>query len=347
MKNRKRENRTSGSVRDEDGQHPHLLGRRQFLHLSAGAAALPAVSRIARAQTYPARPVHIIVGFPAGGNFDVVARLMGQWLSERLSQTFVIENRPGAAGNTATEAVVRATADGYTLLLDGAVNTINATLYDKLNFNFIRDIAPVAGISRYTNLMEVNPSFPAKTVPEFIAYAKANPGKINMASGGNGTSQHLSGELFRMMTGVNMLHVPYRGAAPALTDLLGGQVQVMFDAMVSSIEHIRAGKLRALAVTTATRSETLPDIPTLAEFVPGYETSGWAGLGAPRETPTEIIDRLNKEINAGLADPKLKARFAELGGTVLPGSPADFGKLIAEETEKWGKVVKFAGIKPD
>ena len=348
MKNRKREIRTSGSVRDEAGQPPHLLGhRRQFLHLAAGAAALPAVSRIARAQTYPTRPVRIIVGFPPGGAADIAARLMGQWLSERLGQPFVIENRPGAGSNIATEAVVRAPADGYTLLLVSTSNAINATLYDKLNFNFIRDIAPVAGIIRVPHVMEVNPSVPAKTVPEFIAYAKANPGKINMASAGIGAAPHVSGELFKMMTGVDMVHVPYRGAAPALTDLLGGQVQVMFDTMPSSIEYIRAGKLRALAVTTATRSEALPDIPTVGDFVPGYEASAWYGVGAPKNTPAEIVDKLNKEINAGLADPKMKARLADLGGTVLAGSPADFGKLIADETEKWAKVVKFAGIKPE
>jgi tripartite-type tricarboxylate transporter receptor subunit TctC len=323
------------------------LPRRQFLHLAGVAAALPAVSRIARAQTFPTRPVRIIVGFAAGGAFDIVARTMGQWLSERLSQQFVIENRPGAASNTATEAVVRAPADGYTLLLGGAVNTVNATLYDKLNFDFIRDIAPVAGIIRFSNVMQVNPSFPAKTVLEFIAYAKANPGKINMASGGSGTTQHLAGELFKMMTGVNMVHVPYRGSALSLTDLLGGQVQVTFDSIPASIEHIRAGKLRALAVTAAMRSEVLPEVPTVGEFVPGYEASGWAGIGAPRGTPTEIVDRLNREINAGLADPTIKARLANLGGVTLVLSPADFGKLIAAETEKWGKVVKAAGIKPD
>ena len=268
-------------------------------------------------------------------------------MSERLGQQFVIDNRPGAGSNIATEAVVRAPPDGYTLLMVGATNAINATLYDKLNFNFIRDIAPVAGIIRVPLIMEVNPSVPAKTVPEFIAYAKANPGKINMASGGNGTTLHVSGELFKMMTGVNMVHVPYRGAGPVLIDLLGGQVQVTFDTMPSSIEYIRAGKLRALAVTTAIRSEALPDVPTVGEFVPGYEASTWYGVGAPKNTPAEIIDKLNKEINAGLADPKIKARLADLGDIGLALSPADFGKLIADETEKWGKVVKFAGIKPD
>jgi tripartite-type tricarboxylate transporter receptor subunit TctC len=323
------------------------LPRRTFLHLAAGAAALPAVSRIARAQTYPTRPVRIIVGFAAGGPTDLYARLIGQWLAERLGRPFLIENRPGAGGNIATESVVNAAADGYTLLLVAAANTINATLYDNLNYTFIRDIAPVAGILRTFYVMEVNPSVPAKTVPEFIAYAKANPGKVNMASAGSGTPQHVAGELFNMMAGVNMLHVPYRGAAPALTDLLGGQVQVMFDNLTSSIEHIRTGKLRALAVTTAVRSEALLDVPTVGDFLPGFEASGLYGLGAPKGTPAAIIERLNQEINAGLADPKIKARLADLGGTMLPGSPADFGKLIAEETEKWAKVVKFAGIKPE
>ena len=323
---------------------PH---RRKFLHLAAGAAALPAVSRIARAQAYPSRPVRIIVGFPAGGLSDVLARLMGQWLSERLGQPFVIENRPGAGGNIGAETVVKAAPDGYTLYLSSSPNAISATLYDNLNFNFIRDIAPVASISISPLVMEVNPSVPAKTVPEFIAYAKANPGKLNMASNGNGTTSHLAGELFKMMTGINMLHVPYRGAAPALTDLIGGQVQVMFDVMASSIEHIRAGKLRALAVTTATRSEALPDVPNVGEFLPGFEASAWQGVGVPKNTPTEIVDKLNKEINAGLADPKLRARLADLGGTVIGGSPADFGKLIADETEKWGKVIRAANIKPE
>jgi tripartite-type tricarboxylate transporter receptor subunit TctC len=322
------------------------LPRRQLLHLAAGAAALPAVSRIARAQTYPTRPVRIIVTFLAGGSNDTVARLMGQWLSERLGQPFVIENRSGAGGNTGTEAVVRAPADGHTLLLACAPNAISATLYDKLNFNFIHDIAPVAGIVRAPAAMVVNPSLSA-TVPEFIAYARANPGQINMASAGNGSTTHLSGELFKMMTGVNMLHVPYRGAPPALIDLIAGSVQVFFGNLPGSIEFIRAGKVRALAVTTATRSEALPDVPTVGDFVPGYESSAWFGLGVPRDTPAEIIDKLNKEVNAGLADPKLKARLADLGGTVLAGSPADFSKLIADETEKWAKVVKFSGAKPD
>ncbi len=323
------------------------LLRRQFLHLAAGAGALPALSRFARAQAYPSRPVRIIVGFGAGGTPDINARLIAQWLSERLGQQFIIENRPGAGGNIAAEAAMRAPADGHTLLWVNAANAVSATLYDKLNFNLIRDIAPVAGVTGGPQVMEVIPSFPAKTVPEFIAYAKANPGKINMASSGTGNLSHVSGELFKMMTGVEMLHVPYRGAGPALNDLLSGQMQVMFDAMPSSIAHIRAGKLHPLAVTTAMRWEGLPDIPTVGDFVAGYETSVWSGIGAPRNTPTEIVDRLNKEINAGLADSKIKARLLDLGGMVLAGSPADFGKLIADETEKWGKVVKFAGIKPE
>ena len=323
------------------------LPRRQFLHLVAGAAALPAVSHVARAQAYPTRPVRLIVGFAAGGINDILARLIGQWLSERLGQPFVVENRSGASGNIATEAVVNATADGHTLLLIGSSNTINATLYEKLNFNFVRDITPVAGIIRAPLVMEVNPIFPAKTVPEFIAYAKANPGKINMGSGGNGTSVHMSGELFKMMTGVNMVHVPYRGEGPALSDLVGGQVQVMFSNMPASLEFVRAGKLRALAVTTASRSEALPDLPTVDEFVPGYEASGMGGVGAPRGTPAEIVDKLNREINAALTDTKMKLRFADLGAMALVGSPGEFGKLIGEEIEKWAKVVKFSGAKPD
>jgi tripartite-type tricarboxylate transporter receptor subunit TctC len=322
------------------------LPRRTFLHLAAGAAALPAVSRIARAQTYPSRPVRLIVAAAAGGPTDIVARLLGQWLSERFHQQFLVENRSGGGNNIGTEAVVRAAADGYTLLLANSINAINATLYEKLNYDFIRDTAPVAGIMRVPNVMEVNLLFPAKTVPEFIAYAKSNPGKVNMTSGGIGSPGHVAGELFNMMTGIKMLHVPYRGAAPALTDLLGGQVEVMFDSMASSIEYIRAGKLHALAVTTATRWEGLPDIPTVADFVPGFEASGWYGVVGPKSTPTEIIERLNGEINAALTDPKMRARLADLGGTMLPGSPADFGRLIAEETEKWGKVVKFSGAKP-
>ena|SRR6266568_940611 len=323
------------------------LPRRRFLHLAAAAVALPAVARIARAQTYPSRPVRLLVGFPPGGPSDIMARLIGQFLSERLSQPFVIENRAGASGNIGTEAVVNAPPDGLTLLLATSPHAINAALYEKLNFNFIRDIAPVAGIARVPNVMEVNLSVPAKTVPEFIAHAKASPGRINMASGGNGTTQHLSGELFKMMTGVDMLHVPYRGEAPALTDLLGGQVQVMFGIMPSSIEHLRTGRLRPLAVTSATRSKALPEIPTIGDFVAGYEASTWFGIGAPKNTPADIVAKLNGAINAALADPKLKARLADLGGTALAGSPADFGKLIAEETEKWAKVVKFSGAKPD
>jgi tripartite-type tricarboxylate transporter receptor subunit TctC len=314
------------------------------LCLAAGAAAQPVVSR---AQTYPTRPVRWVVAAGAGSTADIVVRLMGQWLSERLGQPFVVEHRPGAGANIGTEAVVRAPADGYTLLFVNPANAINATLYDRLNFNFIRDIAPVAGLIRGPFVMLVNPSFPANTVPEFIAYAKAHPGTINFASGGTGFASHLAGELFKAMTGVNMVHVPYRGQAPAMTDLLAGQVQVMFDPVVSSIAHIRAGKLRPLAVTTSTRSEALPDIPTVGEFLPGYEASVWFGAGVPKNTPTEIVDRLNKEINGALADPKIKARLADLGGTVLPGSPADFGKLIADETEKWGKVIRAANIKPE
>jgi tripartite-type tricarboxylate transporter receptor subunit TctC len=321
------------------------LPRRQFLHLAAGAAALPTASRFAWAQAYPDRPVRIVVGFAAGGGSDIIARLIGQYLSERLGQPFIIENRPGASGNIATEAVVRAPADGYTLLLVTAPNAINATLYDRLSFNFIRDIAPVASIGREPNVMVVHPSFPAKTVPEFIAYSKAHPGQISFASAGNGSVAHVTGELFKMMTSVDMLHVPYRGAGTALPDLIAGQVQIMFPIMSSSIEYIRAGKLRALAVTAATRSEALPDVPSVAEFVPGYEASAWLGLGAPKTTPTEIIDKLNKEINAGLADPKIKARLTDLGSTALAGSPADFGKLIANQIEKWAKVIRAANIK--
>jgi tripartite-type tricarboxylate transporter receptor subunit TctC len=323
------------------------LSRRNFLHLAAGAAALPVVSRIARAQTYPSRPVRVIVPFAAGGGTDITARLLGQWLSERLGQQFVIDNRPGGGGNIGTEAVVRALPDGYTLVLCGTFNAINATLYDKLNFVFLRDIAPVASVMRYPYVMVLNPSVPAKLVPEFIAYAKANPRKLNMASPGTGTGPHIAGELFKMMTGVDMVHVPYRGAGPALTDLLGGQVQVSFASMPSSIQYIRAGQLRALAVVTATRSDALPDIPTVAEFVPGYEASTWYGIGAPKATPAEIIDKLNKEINASLADPNIKARLADLGGTVLVLSPANFGKLIADETEKWGNVIRALNIKAE
>jgi tripartite-type tricarboxylate transporter receptor subunit TctC len=305
------------------------------------------VSHIARAQAYPTRPVRIIVGLAPGGSNDIIARLMGQWLSERLGQQFVIDNRPGAGGNIATEAVVRAPSDGHTLLLVGSANASNATLYDKLKFNFLRDIAPVASIAHQPFVMLVHPAVPANTVPEFIAYAKSNPGKITMASAGNGSAPHLAGELFKMMAGLDMVHVPYRGAAPALTDLLGGQVQLYFSGVASSIEYIRAGRLRAFAVTGATRSAALPDLPLIADFVPGYEAAVWFGIGAPRDTSTEILQQLNAAINAGLADPKVKARFADLGNTVLPSSAADFGKFIADETERWGKVIRAGNIKPE
>jgi tripartite-type tricarboxylate transporter receptor subunit TctC len=323
------------------------FSRRTCLHLAAGAAALPAVSSVTWAQAYPTRPVRIIVAFAAGGGVDIIARLMGQWLSERLGYQVIVENRPGAGGNTATDAVVRAPADGYTLLLVNPANAINATLYDKLPFDFIRDIAPVAGINREPYVMLVHPSVPAKTIPEFIAYAKANPSKLNMSSAGNGTGMHVASELFKMMTGINMVHVPYRGGGPALVDLLAGQVQVNFATLAPSIEHIRAGKVRALAVTSASRSDALPDISSISEFVPGYEASIFYGFGAPKNTPTQIIDRLNKEINAGLMDSKIKSWLADAGGKPFPGSPADFGKLIADETEKWAKVVKFVGLKPE
>jgi tripartite-type tricarboxylate transporter receptor subunit TctC len=323
------------------------LSRRHFLQLAAGAAALAAVPCIAQAQAYPTRPVRVIVPYAPGGPNDIVARLMGQRLSERLGQPFVIDNRPGASGNIGTAAVVKAAPDGYTLLLVSTSSAINATLYDKLNFNFIRDIAPIATLIRQPQVMLVNPSFPAKTVPEFIAYARANPGKISMASAGTGTATHVAGELLKMMTGVEMIHVPYRGGGPALTDLLGGQVQVTFIGPVASIEYIRTGKLRALAVTTATRSEALPDTPTVGDFVPGYESSSWFGFGAPTGTPVGTVDKLNQEINAALADPRMKARLADLGSMVFAGSPADFGKLIAAETEKWARVIKFSGAKAD
>jgi tripartite-type tricarboxylate transporter receptor subunit TctC len=323
------------------------LPRREFLHLDAGAAALPAVSRFAWAQAYPSRPVRLIVGYAAGGGTDITARLIGQWLSERFGQQFVIENRPGAATNIATDAVVRAAPDGYTLLLATGGNAINATLYDKLNFNFIRDIAPVGSVIRVPLVMVVNQSLSVRTVPEFIAFATANPGRINFASGGAGGPDHMSGELFKMMTGTNMTHVPYRSLAPALTDLIGGQVQVVFSTIPPALGYIKADKLRALAVTTSTRFEGAPDISTMGDFVPGYETSQWYGIGVPTNTPVEIVEKLNREINAALADPKMKARLADIGGTVLPGSAADFGKLIADETEKWAKVVKFSGAKPD
>jgi len=323
------------------------LPRRNFLQLAVGAAALPAISRIARAQPYPSRPVRWIVGFAPGGGNDIVARVMGQWLSERLGQQFVIDNRPGAGTNIATEIVVNAPPDGYTLLLAGIPNAFNASLFGKLNFNFIRDIAPVAGIIRMPQVLVVNPSVAANTVPEFIAYAKANPGKVNMASAGTGGGTHLAGELFKTMAGINLVHVPYRSNGPALVALLGGQAEVLFPSLVSSIEYIRTGKLRGLAVTTAMRSEGMPELPTVGEFVPGYEISVWYGVGAPKGTPTEVIDKLNWEINEILADPKAKARLADLGGTVLAGSPADFGKFIADETEKWAKVIRAVNIKWD
>jgi tripartite-type tricarboxylate transporter receptor subunit TctC len=323
------------------------LLRRQFLHLAAGAAALPAAARIAWAQTYPSRPVRFMVGFGAGGAPDILARLMGQWLSDRIGQPFVVENRVGGSSGIATEAVVQAAPDGQTILLASLANVVNATLYDKLNYNFIRDIAPVGGISRDPNVMVVVPSFPAKTVPEFIAYAKANPGKINMASPGIGSTPHMAGELFKFMTGIDMAHVAYRGSPPAITDLLAGQVQVYFAPISASIEYIKAGKLRPLGVTTAKRADALPDVPAVAEFVPGYEAVAFYGIGAPKNTPPEIVDKLNKEINAGLADATLKKRFADLGSVPFPGPPADFGKLIADETEKWAKVIKFANIKPE
>jgi tripartite-type tricarboxylate transporter receptor subunit TctC len=323
------------------------LLRRQFLNLAAGAAAFPAASRIASAQTYPTRPVRLIAPFPPGGVVDLYARLIGQWLSERLHQPVIIENRAGAGGNIGTEAAVRAPPDGYTLLQVTSANAWNATLYDNLGFNFIRDIAPIASIYLAPAVLVVHPSFPVKSVPELIAYAKASPGKINMASGGVGSAQHVYGELFKMMAGVDMLHVPYRGGGPALADLLAGQVPLMFDTLGTSIEHIRAGNLRALAVTSATRSEVLPDIPTVGDFVPGYEGTGWQGVGAPRNTPAEIIDKLNKEINASLADPRMKARIADLGGTVFVSSPADFGTFITAYTEKWAKVIKSAGAKAE
>jgi tripartite-type tricarboxylate transporter receptor subunit TctC len=321
--------------------------RRQFLRSILGAAALPVASYVARAETYPSRPVRWVVGFAPGGGNDIVARLMGQWLSERTGQPFIIENRPGGGTNIATEAVVNAPPDGYALLLAGLPNASNASLFSKLNFNFIRDITPVAGIVRIPNVIVVNPSVPAKTVPEFIAYAKANPGKVNMASAGNASAGHLSGELFMMLAGVKLIHVPYRGNGPALTDLLGGEVDVLFASLPSSIEYIKAGKLRALAITSEKRSEAQPDLPTVGEFVPGYEMSAWFGAGVPKGTPAEIIETLNREINAGLADPKLRARLADVGGISIGGSPADFAKYIANETKKWAKVVKAGNIKAE
>ena len=323
------------------------FARRTFLRLAGSVAALPAVSRVANAEAYPTRAVRIVAGYAPGGGVDITARLIGQWLSERLGQSFIIENKPGAASNIATEYVIRSPADGYTLQLIDTTGAINATLYGNLNFNFIRDMTPVAGILSVPNILLVHSSVPARTVPEFIAYAKANPGKINVASAGTGTSPHLSCELFKMMAGVDMVHLPYRGQGPALTDLLGGQAQVYFAATVGSIDYIRTGRLRALAVTTTTRSDVLPDIPTLGEFVPGYEASQWFGVGAPKNTPSQIIYKLNEAINAGLADPKIKARLAELGGTAFVGSPADFGKLIADDSEKWGKVIRALNIKAD
>jgi tripartite-type tricarboxylate transporter receptor subunit TctC len=321
------------------------LPRRNFLHLAAGAAALLAAPRIARAQAYPTRPVRIILGFAAGGSSSVIGRLIAQWLTEHLGQPFVFENRPGAGSNISAEMVAKAAPDGYALLWATSANAINATLYHNLGFDFIRDFAPIATVFRVPNVMEVHPSLPANSVPEFIAYAKANPGAINMASGGNGSTAHLAGELFKMMAKVDIRHVPYRGSAPALIDLLSGQVQVMFDLMSTSIEHIRAGKLRALAVTTAMRSEALPGIPAVGEFVPGYEASTWNGVVAPRGTSSGIVDKLNTEINAGLSNPRIKARLADLGATALVGPPADLATLIADETEKWGKVIRAANIK--
>lgn len=326
-----------------DMRLPH---RRHFLQAAVGAAALPVISRIASAQAYPTRPVRIIVPVAAGGALDILARLLGQWLSERLGQPFVVENRPGGATNIGIEAAVRAPADGYTLLLIPASVTVNATLYEKLNFNFMHDIDPIAPISRLPIVMEINPSFPAKTVPDFIAYAKVNPGKISIATAGIGSPHHLSGELFKLMTGVDMLHVPYRGGAPALTDLIGGQVHVMFSPLPESIESIRGGKVTALAVTTAARSEALPEVPTVSDFVPGFEASTWQGIGAPKNTPAEIIDRLNKEINAALADAQIRARLADLGSVPMPMSPVGFKNFIATETEKWGKVIRAGNIKP-
>jgi tripartite-type tricarboxylate transporter receptor subunit TctC len=323
------------------------LHRRKFLAFAGAAAAAPALPRHVVAEDYPARPVRIVAGFAAGGGVDITARLIGQWLTERLGQQFVTENRPGAGGNIGTEAVVNAAADGYMLLLATVPNAVNASLYEKLNFNFIRDIAPIAGIIRVPMVILLNPSVPARTVPEFVGYAKANPGKINMASAGNGSAPHMAGELFKMMAGVNLVHIPYRGQGPALTDLLGGDVQVLFATAPGTTDYIRTGKLRALAVTSAARAEVLPELPTVADFVPGYEASQWYGLAAPRNTPTEIVARLNKEINAAIADPAMKARLAAIGGEPLPGTPAEFGRLIAEETEKWAKVVRAAGIKPE
>jgi tripartite-type tricarboxylate transporter receptor subunit TctC len=345
VKNRKREIRTSGSVRDEDGQHPHLLGRRTFLSSAVGAVVLPAVSRIATAQAYPAKPVHIIAGFPPGGVVDIYARLTGQWLSERFGQSFIIENRAGAGGSIAAESVVRALPDGYTLLLTSANDVFNPSLYPDLKYNYMRDIVPIASIAFTPQVMEVNPSVPAKTVPEFIAYAKTNPGKLNYASAGVGTGQHLCGELFKMSTGVDMVHVPYRGGAPAISDLIAGQVQVMFDFLPSSIEHIRAGRLRALAIGSPKRWQALPDVPTVSDFLPDFVAGVLFGIAAPKNTPNEVVDRLNREINATLADPRMKARIAELGGEALSRSPTQFANLLTAEAEKWTMVIRAANIK--
>jgi len=323
------------------------LSRRHFLRSAAAASALASSSRLARAQAYPARQVRLVIGYTPGGSADLTGRLIGQWLSEKLGQSFVIENRPGGGTNIATEAVLRAAPDGYTLLLVAPANAINATLYEKLNFDFVKEVEPIAALIRFPNVVVVHPSLPVKSIPELIAYAKANPGKLNMASSGNGSTIQMSGELFKMLTGVNMVHVPYRGGAPALTDLLAGQVHVMFDNLPTCAEHVKSGKLRGLAVTSTTRSDVLPDLPPLADFLPGYEASAWYGIGAPKGTPAEIVDKLNKAVNEILADPKVKAKFAEYGAMLIPGSAADFGKLLADETEKWGKVVKFAGAKVD
>ena len=322
------------------------LLRRQFLHLAAGAAALPALPRMTWAQAYPSRPVRWVVPFPPGGPAEILARLFGQFMSERLGQPFVIENRPGAGGNIGTETVVRSPPDGYTMLLVTTANAINASLYERLNYNFIRDIAPVAALIRVPAVLEINPMVPVDSVPSFVAYAKANPGRLNMASAGTGTIQHVAGEMFKMMTGVSLQHVPCRGQAPALTDLIGGQVQVMFDSMPASIEHIRAGKVRALAVTTTARSDVLPQLPTVRDFVPGFEASAWYGVAMPANTPQVNVDKINEEINAAFVDPRIKGQLLDLGGTILAGSAADFAKLIVDETEKWAKVVRFAGIKP-
>jgi tripartite-type tricarboxylate transporter receptor subunit TctC len=321
------------------------LRRRHFLRLAGAVLATPAITRHAFAQAYPSRQIRLILGYPPGGSADITARLISQWLGERIGQSVIIESRPGGGTNIATEAVINAPPDGYTLLLVAPANAINASLYEKMSHVFLRDIAPVAGLIRFPNVVVVNPSLPINSIPELIAYAKANPGKLNMASSGNGSTIHVSGELFKMLTGINMVHVPYRGGALALTDMIGGQVQVMFDNIPTAMEFVRSGKLRGLAVTGAAKSETLPDLPTVAEFVPGYEATSWYGVGAPKGTPAEIIEKLNHEVNAILADPKTKARFAELGATLLPGSAADFGKLVADETEKWAKVVKFSGAK--